>query len=101
MNHEPKQLRSIEVKSFEGYPNPSLTSHEWTVAGKFGDRYWLYVVENVHSDFEVTEIQNPQKKLSGIITKETTTTDSYSFSWAAWKKFASKTGDGGQMPFSM
>lgn len=80
--------RSIEVKSFEGYPRPSLTSHEWTTAGKFGDRYWLYVVENVHSGGGVTEIQNPQEKLGGIITEEAVTTHKYSFNWAEWKRMS-------------
>lgn len=77
--------RSIEVKSFEGRPSPSMTSHEWATAGKFGDRYWLYVVENVHSNFTVTEIQNPQKSLGAIITKEPITAYRYSFSWTEWK----------------
>lgn len=80
--------RSIEVKSFEGYPNPSLTSHEWNTAGKFGDRYWLYVVENVHSGGNVTEIQNPQEKLGGMVTEEVVTTHRYSFNWAEWKRMS-------------
>ena len=83
--------RSIEVKSFEGYPNPSLTSHEWTTAGKFGDRYWLYVVENVHSGGDVTEIQNPREKLDSMITEEVITTHKYSFDWAEWKKASGST----------
>lgn len=78
--------RSIEVKSFEDHPSPSLTSHEWTTAGKFGDRYWLYVVENVHSSGDVTEIQNPWENLRSMITEEVITTRRYSFSWAEWKK---------------
>ena len=80
--------RSIEVKSFEGYPNPSLTSHEWLTAEKFGDRYWLYVVENVHDGGDVTEIQNPYRVLADVITRETHTVDTYSFSWAKWKRNA-------------
>ena len=80
--------RSIEVKSFEGYPSPSLTSHEWITAGKFGDRYWLYVVENVHSGGNITEIQNPRENLDSLITEETVTTQRYSFSWAEWKRMS-------------
>ena len=80
--------RSIEVKSFEGHPNPSLTSHEWITAGKFGDRYWLYIVENVHSGGDVTEIQNPREKLGGMITEEVVTTHKYSFNWAEWKRMS-------------
>lgn len=78
--------RSIEVKSFEGVPSPSLTSHEWITAGKLGDRYWLYVVANVHSSGDVTEIQNPQENLKDMITKDVVTTHKYSFSWDEWKK---------------
>lgn len=78
--------RSIEVKSFEAYPDPQLTSHEWSVAQKFGDRYWLYVVENVHTTSKVHEIQNPCKKLAEIVTVESTTTEMYRFKWADWKK---------------
>ena len=77
--------RSIEVKSFEDYPSLSMTSHEWETAGKFGDRYWLYVVENVHSGGDVTEIQNPRERLGGMITEEIVPTRRYSFNWAAWK----------------
>ena len=78
--------RFIEVKSFEGYPNPSLTSHEWSTAEKFGDRYWLYVVENVHASGDVTEIQDPHKTLAGLIARETNTTDTYTFNWSEWKR---------------
>lgn len=80
--------RSIGVKSFEGYPSPSLTSHEWTAAGKSGDRYWLYVVKNVHSGGDVAEIQNPREKLEGMIAEEAVTTYQYSFSWAEWKRMS-------------
>ena len=81
-----RQARSIEVKSFAGYPHsPSLTSHEWTTAGKFGDRYWLYVVGNVHSGGKIIEIQNPHKNLGNMITKEVVTTYRYSFDFAKLK----------------
>ena len=45
--------RFIEVKSFEGRANPVITSHEWQTAERYGDRYWLYVVENVHCGGDV------------------------------------------------
>ena len=80
--------RVIEVKSFEGYPSPNMTSHEWETAGKFGDQYWLYVVENVHSGGDVTEIQSPREKLGGMIAEEIVTTRRYSFNWAEWKKIS-------------
>ena len=78
--------RSIEVKSFEGYANPRMTSHEWLTAEKYGERYWLYVVENVHAGGDVTEIQDPHKVLADLITKETNTVDTYKLNWAEWKK---------------
>lgn len=78
--------RSIEVKSSEGGANPSLTSHEWTTAGKFGDRYWLYVVENVRSGGDVTEIQNPHEVLGDYVTEEIVTTTKYRFDCAKWKR---------------
>lgn len=78
--------RSIEVKSFEGDPSPRMTGHEWLTAGKFGDRYWLYVVDNVHSGGRVTEIQNPHKTLADLIIRETSTVDTYRFDWDRWKK---------------
>ena len=85
--------RSIEVKSFEGHASPRMTSHEWATAGKFGDRYWLYVVENVHGTGDVTEIQDPRKDMAGLVTVETSTVDTYRLDWAGWKRArASKAG---------
>lgn len=84
--------RSIEVKSFEGHPNPRMTSHEWMTAKKFGDRYWLYVVENVHAGAKVTEIQDPHKTLADIIVEEHHTVGTYRFDWATWKGSLGSTG---------
>lgn len=77
--------RFIEVKSFERYPSPRLTSHEWQTAEKFGDQYWLYVVENIYGNYQVTEIQDPYQVLRSIIKKEPIMTDTFTFSWADWK----------------
>ena len=88
--------RSIELKSFEGYPSPRMSNHEWVVAGKFGKRYWLYVVENVHSaDPKITEIQDPRNALADIIVEEPATTKQYRLDWAKWKgKNQSRAADG-------
>ena len=88
--------RSIELKSFEGYPEPRLSSHEWDVARRFGKRYWLYVVENVHAtDYRITEIQDPYNALTDIVVKEQVTTSKYRVDWAKWKeKIADSITDG-------
>ena len=77
--------RHIEVKSFQGYPSPRLSSHEWETAGKYGDEYWLYVIENVHGNYKVHEIQDPHTRLQDIIKKEAATSYDFVFSWKDWK----------------
>ena len=52
-------------------------------AEKYGERYWVYVVENVHSDGSVTEIQNPHEALASLIIRETNMVDTYT----AWNMF--------------
>jgi len=85
------KYRCIEVKSFEGYPNPILTSHEWETARKHGDTYWLYVVENVHSNHKIHKIQDPYKVLAPLITQMEVTECRYTFNWVEWMR--TKDGD--------
>lgn len=51
--------RHIEVKSFSATGNPSMTPHEWDVARRYGDDYWLYIVENSVSSPQIHVRQNP------------------------------------------
>jgi len=51
--------RHIEVKSFTSTGDPSLTSHEWDTARRYGKDYWLYIVENATSLPIIYERQDP------------------------------------------
>ena len=62
--------RHIEVKSFKTTGNPKLTSHEWESSNRFGDEYWLYVVENTQTQAIITKIQNPYEKFKNTIKTE-------------------------------
>jgi len=62
--------RHIEVKSFKTTGNPKLTSHEWESSNRFGDEYWLYVVENTQTKPVITMIQNPYEKFKNTIKTE-------------------------------
>lgn len=62
--------RHIEVKSFKTTGNPKLTSHEWESSHRFGDEYWLYVVENTQTQPMITKIQNPYEKFKNTIKTE-------------------------------
>ena len=62
--------RHIEVKSFKTTGNPKLTSHEWESSNRFGDEYWLYVVENAQTKPVITLIQNPYEKFKNTIKTE-------------------------------
>ena len=64
--------RCIEVKSFKTIGVPTITSHEWETAGRIGDEYWLYVVEDVFDDDKspnekITAIQDPYTTLSDAV----------------------------------
>ena len=62
--------RHIEVKSFKTTGNPKLTSHEWESSHRFGDEYWLYVIENTQTQPMITKIQNPYEKFKNTIKTE-------------------------------
>lgn len=51
--------KHIEVKSFSTTGNPSLTSNEWDVARRYGNHYWLYIVENAATNPVIHVRQDP------------------------------------------
>ncbi|KXB06559.1 hypothetical protein AKJ51_03515, partial [candidate division MSBL1 archaeon SCGC-AAA382A20] len=55
--------RYIEVKGRAGEGAVSLTENEWTMANRFGDEFWLYIVINAKDEPELHKIQNPASKL--------------------------------------
>ena len=61
--------RRIEVKSHRKSGSIMLTDHEWQTAQRLQDEYWIYVVENVFEDPQITRIQNPAEKLRNSIEK--------------------------------
>jgi len=67
------EMRYIEVKSFATTGPLELTPHEWQMAHRLGDAYWLYVVENTLTEPEITAICNPvatlpsPKEVMGVV----------------------------------
>ena len=63
--------RHIEVKSLSGLwgaDGVGLTSAEFSMAGKLGHRYWLYVVEKAESpDARIYCIQDPARKVDQFL----------------------------------
>jgi len=57
------ETRFIEVKAFMETGPLELTPHEWQMAHRLGDAYWLYAVENALTQPRLTPIQNPAKNL--------------------------------------
>jgi superfamily II DNA or RNA helicase len=55
----PEETRYIEVKAFATTGALELTSHEWQMAQRLGEAYWLYVVENALTAPRLHRIQNP------------------------------------------
>ncbi|MGQ9486588.1 MAG: helicase-related protein [Armatimonadota bacterium] len=53
------ETRYIEVKAFATTGDLRLTPHEWQMAQRLGDEYWLYVVENASGEPAIQTIQNP------------------------------------------
>jgi hypothetical protein len=59
------ETRYIEVKSFEATGELQLTPHEWQIAQRLGDFYWVYVVEDVLTQPRIHLIQNPGQRFLG------------------------------------
>ena len=55
------EVRYIEVKAFATTGEVRLTPHEWQMARRLGDEYWLYVVENAAGDPILHTIRNPAR----------------------------------------
>ncbi|MCS7017041.1 MAG: helicase-related protein [Gemmatales bacterium] len=53
------ETRFIEVKSFAQTGPLELTQHEWQMAQRLGDRYWLYVIENALTEPTLYTIPKP------------------------------------------
>lgn len=75
--------RKIEVKSHKKSGSIMLTDHEWQTAKRFQDEYWIYVIEDVFDNPQITRIQNPAATLCNSIEKIPTKR----FSWIVhnWK----------------
>lgn len=58
-----KEKRCIEVKSFASTGPLELTPHEWHMARRLRNNYWLYVVENSTSGPTLSPVQDPSVRL--------------------------------------
>jgi len=59
----PTDTRYIEVKAFASTGKLELTLHEWQMAERLQDAYWLYVIENALDAPQLHCIQNPARHL--------------------------------------
>ena len=57
------ETRYIEVKAFATTGAVTLTPHEWQMAQRLQDAYWLYIVENALTEPTLHPIQNPTARL--------------------------------------
>jgi superfamily II DNA or RNA helicase len=64
LSTSPAETRYIEVKAFATTGPLELTPHEWQMAERLQDAYWLYVVENALDAPRLHPIQNPAAGLS-------------------------------------
>ncbi len=59
-----KEIRHIEVKGHSKSGDIFITPNEWFMGGRFGDDFWLYVVENALDNPQDPKcIRNPVKNL--------------------------------------
>jgi len=77
------EVRYIEVKAFATSGDLHLTPHEWQMAQRLADEYWLYVVENAKTQPRLCAIQNPAAKL-----KPQQITGIVSYAVRDWKNYA-------------
>jgi len=64
------ERRYIEVKAFATTGPIELTAHEWLVAQKLQDDYWLYAVEDALTQPSLHLIRNPYESLKEIAKKK-------------------------------
>jgi hypothetical protein len=57
------EVRYIEVKARATTGAIVFTPNEWLMAQRFGEEYWLYIVEHAASNPQLHTIQNPAAKL--------------------------------------
>ncbi|MEM2914803.1 MAG: helicase-related protein, partial [Candidatus Bathyarchaeia archaeon] len=83
--------RYIEVKSFAETGPLQLTCHEWIVAQRLGNSYWLYVVENAldQDKYKITEICNPFNVFAKFAKKESIL--QFKILIEGWKEFLRNT----------
>jgi len=67
--------RHIEVKSFLTTGDPSMTSNEWDTARRYGNNYWLYVVEHSTTLPKIHTIQNPYSLYKNTIVRHRASTE--------------------------
>jgi hypothetical protein len=60
------EMRHIEVKARVTTGDVALTPNEWFKAKRFGDQYYLYIVENAVINPTLYIIRNPAGKLEVI-----------------------------------
>ena len=58
-----RETRYIEVKAFATTGPLELTPHEWQMARRLGEQYWIYVVEDALSAPRLTTIRDPVNTL--------------------------------------
>jgi superfamily II DNA or RNA helicase len=63
LSHGAEGTRYIEVKAFSTTGPLELTPHEWQMAERLQDAYWVYVVENALTEPKLHTIQNPTASL--------------------------------------
>jgi len=56
---ETGNIRYIEVKARAHSGAVALTPNEWVMAGRLGEEYWLYIVEEAASEPVLYTLQNP------------------------------------------
>jgi len=57
------KIRHIEVKGHTESGDVFITPNEWFMAGRFGDDFWLYVVDYALNNPKIFTIQNPAENL--------------------------------------
>ena len=65
VSHGAEGTRYIEVKAFATTGPLELTLHEWQMAERLQDAYWLYIVEHALTEPRLRTIQNPAARLKG------------------------------------
>lgn len=60
------ETRYVEVKAFATTGDVHFTPHEWQMAQRLGDEYWLYVVENANTQPTLYPIQKPAGKFKPV-----------------------------------